>query len=435
MSHKNWLSYVAKLMLMAAIIGFAGWMTGHFLLSLVIAAVAYIAWHITNLWRLYLWVNEPDREVPQGTGLWSDIFDGINFMGIRTRDQLSKTRALSAGLKNLTDAFPDAMLVVNQDGVISWLNAAAARLLRYDISAIIGRPLTSHLRDPEFAKWLPIDPQAKNPLDMPSPLQDGRWLTARAATLNENDQLVILRDTTGFHNVEQMRRDFVANISHELRTPLTVLRGYLELLEDNPSEDVSQSANRMLGQALQMQRLLDDLLELSRLQSAELRGEDELVNVPAMLNQLREQAEDLSRGNHRIQCSVDSQLFLSGVGPDLESAFRNLITNAVKYTPRGGTISVTWERTAHGPRLTVSDTGIGIPGRDIPRVTERFYRVGSDRARETGGTGLGLAIVKHVLNSHQAQLGITSELGLGSEFTCTFPDQRARQNGNTAPNR
>jgi len=159
------------------------------------------------------------------------------------------------------------------------------------------------------------------------------------------------------------------------------------------------------------------------------------VNVPAMLNQLREQAEDLSRGNHRIQCSVDSQLFLSGVGPDLESAFRNLITNAVKYTPRGGTISVTWERTAHGPRLTVSDTGIGIPGRDIPRVTERFYRVGSDRARETGGTGLGLAIVKHVLNSHQAQLGITSELGLGSEFTCTFPDQRARQNGNTAPNR
>ncbi|MBT8048653.1 MAG: phosphate regulon sensor histidine kinase PhoR [Xanthomonadales bacterium] len=422
----NWVWYTAKLLLVGGAIGFGGWMAGHLLFSLIVASAIFIGWHIANLWRLYQWILEPSDEVPQSVGLWSDVFNGINFMGIRNQDQIKKSQAVNDEFKALTDAFPDAVMAVDQNGIITWFNPAAARLLRIGAHQRTARPLTSFLRDPDFAKWLSVEPKEKSPLDLPSPLHDGRWLTARAVMLQENQQLIILRDITGIHNVEQIRRDFVANISHELRTPLTVLRGYLELLEDHPSSDVGQTASRMLGQALQMQRLLDDLLELSRLQSEELRGEDELVNVPAMLNQLREQAEDLSRGDHRIVFDVDPQLCLWGVGSDLESAFGNLVTNAIKYTPRGGSIIVSWHRGTQGPQLKVSDTGIGIPSRDIPRVTERFYRVGSDRARETGGTGLGLAIVKHVLNSHQAELTITSELGVGSDLTCSFPHQRAR---------
>jgi two-component system phosphate regulon sensor histidine kinase PhoR len=251
-------------------------------------------------------------------------------------------------------------------------------------------------------------------------------LTTNSVTFRENERLIILRNITGIHDVDKIRRDFVANISHELRTPLTVLRGYLELLEDYPSDEVSEPVKRMLVPAFQMQTLLDDLLELSRLQSEDLRGEDQLVNVPAILERLREQAKGLSRGDHRIELVTDPHLFLSAVESDLESAFGNLINNAIKYTPKGGSIKVSWSPSAQGPQLRVTDTGIGIPTREIPRVTERFYRVGSDRARETGGTGLGLAIVKHVLHAHQAQLTITSELGLGSEFTCTFPVKRAR---------
>jgi two-component system phosphate regulon sensor histidine kinase PhoR len=290
----------------------------------------------------------------------------------------------------------------------------------------LGKSVSRLSRDPNFLNWLANQAEMKSPLDMPSPRGEGRWLTVSSVSFRENEQLIILRNITGIHDVEQIRRDFVANISHELRTPLTVLRGYLELLEDHPSDEVGELVKRMLGPAFQMQTLLDDLLELSRLQSDALRGEDQLVNVPAMLERLREQAEGLSRGDHRIEFEVNPQLFLSGVGTDLESAFSNLITNAIKYTPKGGSIRVAWDQKPQGPQLRVRDTGIGIPSLDVPRVTERFYRVGSDRARETGGTGLGLAIVKHVLNAHQARLAITSELGLGSEFTCTFPDKRAR---------
>jgi two-component system phosphate regulon sensor histidine kinase PhoR len=216
----------------------------------------------------------------------------------------------------------------------------------------------------------------------------------------------------------------VANISHELRTPLTVLQGYLELLKDNASEEVGDAVTRMLAQTAQMQALLDDLLELSRLQSDEIQGQEERVDVPAILMQLKEQAEELSRGRHELKFEIAPQPWLSGVAADLESAFGNLISNAIKYTPRGGRITVTWEDCEDGPRLTVRDSGIGIPARDLPRLTERFYRVGSDRGRKTGGTGLGLSIVKHVMNAHQAKLQIESELGEGSSFRCQFPPDR-----------
>jgi two-component system phosphate regulon sensor histidine kinase PhoR len=182
----------------------------------------------------------------------------------------------------------------------------------------------------------------------------------------------------------------------------------------------------MLTQTAHMQALLDDLLELSRLQSDEIQGQEEQVDVPAMLMQLKEQAEELSRGRHELVFEVESGLWLSGVAADLESAVGNLIANAIKYTPAGGTVTVTWRDEEAGPELTVRDTGIGIPSRDIPRVTERFYRVGSDRGRQTGGTGLGLSIVKHVLNAHQAKLQIESELGEGSVFICRFPRERRR---------
>lgn len=228
--------------------------------------------------------------------------------------------------------------------------------------------------------------------------------------------------------MDQIRQDLIANISHELRTPLTVLQGYLELLEEHRSSEVSEAVRRMLTQTSQMQTMLEDLLELSRLQSLDNRSDDEIVNIPAMLAQLKEQAEELSRGKHELVFEIDSGIYLSGVSTDLESAFSNLISNAVKYTPKKGRIEVTWSNGPRGPAFSVHDTGTGIPRRDIPRLTERFYRVGSDRARQTGGSGLGLAIVKHVLNAHQAELTIESELGEGSEFTCTFPADRLREN-------
>jgi two-component system phosphate regulon sensor histidine kinase PhoR len=402
----------------------AGWLTGYAVEVLAMSFLAYLAWHLANLWRLYQWLQIPGIEVPQSLGIWSDVYERIASLDKDNQKQKEQYRGMLAEFRQLTDALPDATLVTDAQRNITWFNQAAQALLGLRSPQDLGKPVTNLIRGPAFANWLVVQGRVKSPLEMPSPRNDNVWLSISAFAFRKDQRLIILRDNTEVHNVEQIRRDFVANISHELRTPLTVLQGYLEMLQDNDSNEVSDAVTRMLSQTAQMQMLLDDLLELSRLQSDEIRGEEEAIDIPGMLMQLKEQADQLSRGRHQLVFEVDPGPWLSGVSTDLESAFGNLISNAIKYTPEGGTVMVSWSDSDQGPRMVVQDTGIGIPRRDIPRLTERFYRVGSDRARQTGGTGLGLSIVKHVLNAHQATLTIESEPGEGSRFSCTFPQDR-----------
>jgi two-component system phosphate regulon sensor histidine kinase PhoR len=291
----------------------------------------------------------------------------------------------------------------------------------------LGQAVTHLLRGPDFANWLAVQSEVKSPLEMPSPKDDATWLNINAVAYRKGQRLLILRDISDVHNVDKIRHDFVANISHELRTPLTVLLGYLEMLQQNPSDGHADAIERMHSQALKMQDLLADLLELSRLQNDEMHHQEKEVDVPALLILLQKQVEEISKNRHELHFHVNNDLCLCGIASDLESVFRNLIVNAVNYTPEGGRIEVGWRKSEDGAVFSVKDNGIGIPRRDIPRLTERFYRVGSDRARHTGGTGLGLAIVKHVLNAHQARLVIESELGEGSEFICRFPADRLRK--------
>ena len=425
------LSFIAGrvlLTLLAAVL--IGWLVGYPLLALLIATAALLAWQLYFLARLLRWIRSPGEDLPQARGAWADVFDGLNAIQTGTRRRLDRDRAMIGEFTSLTDAFPDATLVLDRNRMITWFNQAAQRMLNLREPNDLGRPVTNLIRDPAFADWLAVQGEVRSPLEMPSPRGDERWLTATAVPFRDDHRLIVLRDTTEVHRLERIRRDFVANISHELRTPLTVIQGYLELLDDHPSADVAEAVRKMLSQTVQMQALLNDLLELSRVQSGALKEGEEVVNVPALLMQLKEQAEELSRGAHDIDFDIDQRLQLVGHAPDLESAFRNLIGNAIKYTPKGGRITVSWQENPDGPCFRVADTGIGIPKRDIPRVTERFYRVGSDRARQTGGTGLGLAIVKHVLNAHKASLKIESQLGEGSSFSATFPAGRSRRGKN-----
>ena len=426
MAARSWKVHAGRLVPAALAVVLAGWLLGRPWQVVGVCALAYLGWHLVNLWRLYRWLQFPGAEVPESYGVWSDIYERIANLDRENQKQRSRYQDMLGEFRQLTDALPDATLVIDRHLNITWFNRAAMKLLGLRSPADLGKPVTNLLRGPDFANWLAVQDRVRSPLEMPSPRTDTIWLSVSAYGFQEDQRLIILRDNTEVHNVEQIRRDFVANISHELRTPLTVLQGYLEMLNDHESEDVSDAVGRMLTQTAQMQALLDDLLELSRLQSDEIQGEEEVVDVPAMLMQLKEQADELSRGRHELVFEVDSGPWLSGIASDLESAFGNLISNAIKYTPKGGTVTVTWRDGEQGPQLIVRDTGIGIPARDIPRLTERFYRVGSDRARQTGGTGLGLSIVKHVLNAHQARLTIDSELGEGSTFTCNFPEDRQR---------
>jgi two-component system phosphate regulon sensor histidine kinase PhoR len=426
MAARSWKVHAGRLLLAAVPVVLAGWLFGHPWAVAGACVLAYLAWHLANLWRLYQWLQRPGTKVPESYGMWSDIYERIATLEKENQQQRKRYQGMLGEFRELTDAFPDATLVVDRHHNITWFNQAARRLLDLRSPEDLGKPVTNLLRGPDFANWLAVQDHVRSPLEMPSPRTDNIWLSVSAFAFQEDQRLVVLRDHTEVHNLEQIRRDFVANISHELRTPLTVLQGYLEMLNDHESTEVNSAAGRMLAQTVQMQALLDDLLELSRLQSDEIEGEEEVVDVPAMLMQLKEQADELSRGRHTLVFEVNPGPRLSGVASDLESAFGNLISNAIKYTPEGGTVTVTWRDGKKGPQLIVRDTGIGIPSRDLPRLTERFYRVGSDRARRTGGTGLGLSIVKHVLNAHQATLTIESELGEGSRFTCTFPRDRSR---------
>jgi two-component system phosphate regulon sensor histidine kinase PhoR len=432
MAVRSWKFHATRLLVATLIVLAAGWLAGQAVATIVLALLLFVSWHLANLWRLYHWLHAADAEVPQGLGIWSDVFERIAALENENQRQRARYQATLTEFRRLTDAFPDATLAIDPHGNITWFNHAARELLGLQNPEDLGKPVTNLLRGPDFGNWLQVGDRVRSPFEMPSPRDQDVWLAVREITYQGDQRLIILRDNTEVHNVEQIRRDFVANISHELRTPLTVLQGYLELLQDSGSPDVSQPVARMLAQTAQMQMLLDDLLELSRLQNDELRSEEEVIDVAAMLMQLREQAEELSRGRHRLEFRIESESQLAGIASDLESAFGNLISNAIKYTPEEGSVTETWRDSEEGPELVVADSGIGIPRRDIPRITERFYRVGSDRARRTGGTGLGLSIVKHVLNAHQATLSIDSEVGEGSSFTCGFPSNRRRPPADTS---
>ena len=423
--NRNWRFHSGRLLLAGAAILIAGWTFGHPGKAILAALAAYAIWHFVNICRLYFWIQNSDSEMPASLGLWADIFYRINSMEQSNRKQKAQYQSMIDDFQNVTDTFPDATLIIDENANLTWFNNAASILLGLRDEEDIGRPLGNLVRSADFSNWLANPDEMNNRLEMPAPEKENSWLDITTVPIREDQRLIIFRDVSEVHNVEQIRKDFVTNISHELRTPLTVMRGYLELMQDRPPDELTDAIDRMHTQAIQMQSMIDDLLDLSRLQAVEAHDEEEHVDVAAMLLQLKEQAEEISRGNHVLLFDVDSGLALHGIKADLESAFRNLIVNALKYTPDGGRVSISWHDSDEGATLRVTDTGIGIPKREIPRLTERFYRVGSDRS-QSGGTGLGLAIVKHVLNGHQARLVIDSEYGVGSQFTCIFPPQRSR---------
>jgi two-component system phosphate regulon sensor histidine kinase PhoR len=425
MAYRSARYYSARFVLAAILVVGVGWFLGHPLVAILVALAIYGIWNLFNIFRLQRWLRSHESEVPQSYGVWSEIFDRISKLEKERADQSHKYREMIRDFQSLTDALPDATLVIDGQGNINWCNNTARVLLGLKIPEDLGQPVTNLLRGSDFANWLAVQGEVKSKLEMSSPVDENSWFNVSSVDYREGLRLLILRDMTEVHKINQVRRDFVANISHELRTPLTVLIGYLEILEDAPG-DVSQIVSKMKVQAHQMHELLFDLMELSRLQSDRIVGEEEEVDVPSILAQLHEQLDEISAGRHEIEFDVQAGIFLSGIAADLESAFRNLLVNAANYTPEGGRISVRWASESEGAVFSVTDTGIGVPSREIPRLTERFYRVASDRARASGGTGLGLSIVKHVLNAHQAKLLITSELGEGSEFKCVFPQDRVR---------
>lgn len=327
-------------------------------------------------------------------------------------------RALAA-FRKAANAMPEGLALLEGEGRrLGWINASAAKLLALRGPDDLNRPLTQLEALPEAVAWFAAGAEEALELSSP-PFQPGRTLTVRLVRPDPAHALLIVQDATKLTRLEQVRRDFVANVSHELRTPLTVIHGYLDLLSPEDSPALATVLQEMRTQSQRMSQIVEDLLTISRLEAQE-STERERVAMVSLLATLQQEAGALSRGQHEIECADTAGCDLWGSQKDLHSAFSNLVSNAVRYTPSGGRITIRFERFGAGVRLRVSDTGHGIPAEHIPRLSERFYRVSTSRSRERGGTGLGLAIVKHVLHLHGASLVIESQVGRGSEFSCVF---------------
>lgn len=397
-------------------------------LCLFLATAGYLIWHLRNIDRLARWLLSPGQfQPPRGRGVWSDIFDELYRQQKRNREKNRKLKSYLLRYQESTAAMPDATVVLDQLGQIEWLNAPAQELLGLDPHKDLGQYITNLVRNPAFKDY--YDKGAYDqPLEMPAPVDSQRIITLRVVPYGRNQRLVIAREITRIRRLEQMRREFIANISHELRTPLTVLKGYLETINDTDAPELERlrpTLQQMQQQTERMTNIVEDLLTLSRLEQENTVNHSEPVPVPTLLAAIHDDAVTLSGNKHHVfELDIDERLWLDGVTKELHSAFSNLVINAVRYTPAGGHIRIRWFRDAEGAHLQVSDTGIGILPQHIPRLTERFYRVDVGRSRDIGGTGLGLAIVNHILIRHQAKLHIESQVDVGSTFSCDFPPER-----------
>ena len=393
------------------------------LVALPAAALAYQLLHVRKLGR---WLSGAQRgTLPEARGEWDRIFAHLYRREREHAREKRQLRHLVARSAQAGRALPDGVVILDEGNRVEWCNDRAEAYLGIDRRVDAQRPIVNLVRDPEFVRYVEAGTFSEA-VNLRPARNPALALSIRLIPYGQHRKLLLCRDVTQAEKVETMRRDFVANVSHELRTPLTVLAGFLETVQDlelDPARTRSYFG-LMSEQASRMQRIIEDLLELSALESTPVPQRDERVSVASLLARIRAEAESLSAGRHRITLDVDGAYDLAGAESELAGAFGNLAGNAVNYTPAGGEVKLTWRASAGGATFTVEDSGIGIAADQIPRLTERFYRVDRSRSRDTGGTGLGLAIVKHALARHDAQLVITSEPGRGSRFTARFPARR-----------
>ena len=396
----------------------------------ILSLLGLLGWHLFQLGRLIQWLRGPlDASLPEGAGVWEIAFAGL-YRRVRIRS--GQQQVLSDTLKRFTraaQALPDGIIVFNRHRHIAWINAKAENHFQMSALTDQGQTLTNLIRQPDFVSYLDAE-RYDEPLIYRSGRVEGQTLLLQVIPYGEDQTLLLSRDISHLERLETMRRDFIANVSHELKTPLTVVSGFAEMLaEADPETEYSEAEMKrylalIVEQTGRMQRLIEDLMTLSALETGGAVHCEDRIELELMFQSLLSEAEALSAGRHVFSLIIEAPTVFDGCANELRSAFSNLTINAVRYTPAGGRIDLIWRLRAGQAEFVVVDTGIGIAPQHLPRLTERFYRIDRGRSRDTGGTGLGLAIVKHVLTRHQAVLNVESDPGKGSRFIACFPATR-----------
>jgi two-component system phosphate regulon sensor histidine kinase PhoR len=405
--------------------GLIGWYYEQTVWGLLVAALVALIWQIRQLLSFDRALKTDDFDSFRvGEGIWQQIFSRVRFERDRAKRRKQRYRQLLGEIRKSTNAMPDGAVILDSENEIVSSNRAAKDLTGLKRKKDKGLRIDNIIRDPKLTGLLESS-QFGEPIEIPSPMEDGRWLNCRVVPYGAEQKLLFLRDVTDRIRLSKMRRDFVANASHELRSPLTVIAGYLDALAESGDlpVDWEKPVAQMRNQSGRMKQILSEMLELSRLESSGSATLKETVDVANLLDKVRNDFERPSNSADIIVKTGGTALLL-GRSSEIESVIVNLLSNALRYTPSGGTVTLSWQVRQAGAGLVVSDTGDGIESEYIPRLTERFFRVDRGRSRDEGGIGLGLAIVKHVLARHDAELSIVSEPGKGSEFHCQFPAAR-----------
>jgi len=402
-----------SLLAVASVLGYA---IGFILPTMLAMTIGIIGWQLYRLNCLQKWLQDPDKNpMPEMSGQFYQLHRDLNRKNITSNKRKRKLSTFLAQFRKAISALPDAIVLITENGKIEWANPNAKEVLG------IRWPEDANVRFTDLIRY-------------PSPTADGvvvnsladadKTINIKSVPYTKNLRMIIARDVSRLIKVNQIHSDFVANVSHELKTPLTVLRGYVEILQNMKESPTSfkKPLEQMNLQSIRMQLIVNDLLYLAKLEDNSGIQTQEHVNVTHVINTIIESVQPLIEDKrHKLELEIDHTLQIVGAQTELHSAFANLITNAIHYTPSKGFIKIKWSLQNEHAVFAVKDNGFGISARHIDRLTQRFYRVDTDRSRESGGTGLGLAIVKHVLQRHSSDLEIESSEGTGSEFKAIFP--------------
>ncbi|MEY2994171.1 MAG: Phosphate regulon sensor protein PhoR [Pseudomonadota bacterium] len=403
------------------------------LVGCFLGAGVWMSWDMAARAVLVRWIQRRDEsKPPKMRGLWRDlgerVYKSLRYQRRKTLDERRRLNEFLAAIQ----ASPNGVVLLDRDGRMDWCNQAASEHLGLDPEEDLHQVVRNIVRDPVFTQYLQKG-RYESEVKLHSRGRTAAEIAVQLFPYGRQRHLMLTRDITAIQRAERMRRDFVANVSHEIKTPLTVIRGVVETLQDLPLDEAqrTQYLASMAKQAQRMDNLVTDLLTLSSLEGGPPPPASEWHSAQALidtaLNDARALVEVLYSDTQTLEVMGETQFDLAGNGREIQSAIGNLVTNAVRYTPVGGRITMGWRRLPHGDaEFYVQDTGVGIAPQHLSRLSERFYRVDQSRSRETGGTGLGLAIVKHIAQRHGGDLRISSVLGKGSRFSVTFPARRVR---------
>ncbi|TBR42022.1 phosphate regulon sensor histidine kinase PhoR [Marinomonas agarivorans] len=408
-----------------------GFLSGQIFLFLFLYTLYLLYCQFYQLFRFHSWLRFSGRSAPpESSGIWGEVFNNVHRLQKKQRKTKKRMQKALSRIEKSTSALKEGVIMADNTGRLEWWNQSATDMLGLMKTVDRGQFITNIVRAPEFFRYF-SQKRFADALIISSPIKEGIYLEIQTTLYSQNDHLIFIRDVTRLHSLEQMRKDFVANASHELRTPLTVIKGYLEtlsLFQDSLPQAMQKGVANMSEQSARMEQLIEDLLLLSRLESQEEAEQEEWHTIKDFVHSITNAAKVVMTENHQFDIHIEDDDSLYGSYSQLYSAFSNLIFNAIKYSPAGGTITIKWKSTPISGIFCVADQGIGIDPRYIPRLTERFFRVDKGRGPSTGGTGLGLAIVKHALLNHDGKLIITSEPNEGSKFSCHFPENRVKSN-------